>query len=84
MSVNKVLAQAFVSVAVSIDLADDEEIDPDVAMGILEPAAAFFRGLTEEDRQEVSSLILECAEQEEDSERRSVILGLPEAIGIVD
>ncbi|MET8453362.1 hypothetical protein [Streptomyces sp. NPDC005209] len=84
MSVKKVLAQAFVSIAVSIDLADDEEIDPDVAVGLLEPAAAFFRGLTEEGRREVSSLILECAEQEEDPERRSVILELPEAIGVAD
>ncbi|MFJ6622723.1 hypothetical protein ACIQOW_34725 [Kitasatospora sp. NPDC091335] len=44
MSVNKVLAQAFFSIAVSIDLADDEGIDPDVAMGILEPPAVFFQG----------------------------------------
>ncbi|MFJ1616817.1 hypothetical protein [Streptomyces sp. NPDC088249] len=83
MDVNKVLVRAFVSVVVSIDLTDDEDIDPDIATNILEPAAALFRDLSEEGRREVTSLILECAELEENPERRRVILGLPEAIGLL-
>ena len=84
MDVNKVLIRAFVSVVVSIDLADDEDIDPDIATDILEPAAALFRDLSEEGRREVISLILECAELEENSERKRAILGLPEAIGLLE
>ncbi|MFI5758760.1 hypothetical protein [Streptomyces sp. NPDC051569] len=83
MDVNKVLVRAFVSVVVSIDLTDDEDIDPDIATDILEPAAALFRNLSEEGRREVTSLVLECAELEENPERRSVILELPEAIGLL-
>ncbi|MFJ6655833.1 hypothetical protein ACIQNG_05630 [Streptomyces sp. NPDC091377] len=84
MDVNKILVRAFVSLVVSIDLTDDEDIDPDVATDILEPAAALFRDLSEEGRREVTSLVLECAELEENPERRRVILGLPEAIGLLD
>ncbi|MET9593128.1 hypothetical protein ABZY45_19615 [Streptomyces sp. NPDC006516] len=84
MDVNKVLVHAFVSLVVSIDLTDDEDIDPDIATDILEPAAALFRDLSEEGRREVTSLVLECAELEENPERRRVILGLPEAIGLLD
>ncbi|THA23003.1 hypothetical protein E6R18_31615 [Streptomyces sp. A1277] len=84
MDVNKVLVRAFVSLVVSIDLTDDEDIDPDVATDIFEPAAALFRDLSEEGRREVTSLVLECAELEENPERRRVILGLPEAIGLLD
>lgn len=82
MDVNKVLVCAFVSIVVSIDLTDDEDIDPDIATDILEPAVALFRDLSEEGRREVTALILECAELEENPERRRAILGLPEAIGL--
>ncbi|MFI0417203.1 hypothetical protein [Spongiactinospora sp. 9N601] len=84
MDVNKVLASAFVSVVVSIDLTDDDDIDPDIATDILEPAAALFRDLSGEGRREVTSLILGCAELEENPERRRAILALPEAIGLLD
>ncbi|MCM2514667.1 hypothetical protein NC658_15540 [Streptomyces griseoincarnatus] len=83
MDVNKVLVRAFVSVVVSIDLTDDEDIDPDIATDILEPTAALFRDLSEVGRREVTSLILECAELEENPERQRAILGLPEAIGLL-
>ncbi|EMF00926.1 hypothetical protein J7W19_02210 [Streptomyces mobaraensis NBRC 13819 = DSM 40847] len=82
MEINKVLVRAFVSVVVSIDLSDDEDIDPDVATDILEPAAAIFRELSEEGRREVAALMLECAESEENPERKRVMIGLPEAIGL--
>ncbi|MEE1810885.1 hypothetical protein [Streptomyces sp. BE133] len=84
MDINRVLGRAFVSVVVSIDLTDDEYIDPDIATDILEPAVAYFRTLSEEGRQEVASLILECAELEENPERKRAILDLPEAIGLLD
>lgn len=84
MDVNKVLVRAFVSVVVSIDLTDDGDIDPDIATDILEPAAALFRDLSEAGRREVSSLILECAELEENPERKMAILGLPGAIGLLE
>ena len=84
MDVSKVLVRAFVSVVVSIDLTDDDDIDPDIATDILEPAAALFRDLSEEGRREVASLIHECAELEENPERKRSILELPEAIGLLD
>ncbi|UNO41727.1 hypothetical protein [Streptomyces sp. MST-110588] len=83
MDVNQVLAQAFASVVVSIDLTEDGDIDPDVATDILEPAAALFRGLSEEGRREVASLMLQCAELEDNPERKRAILELPEAIGLL-
>jgi hypothetical protein len=84
MEVNKVLVHALVNIIVSIDLTDDEDIDPDIATDIIEPAAALFRDLSDEGRREVTSLVLECAELEVNPERKRAILGLPEAIGLVD
>ncbi|MEU6409028.1 hypothetical protein [Microbispora sp. NPDC046933] len=84
MDVNRVLVRAFVSIVVSIDLTDDEDIDPDIATDILEPAAALFRDLSDEGRREVTSLILECAELEDNPERKRAILEFPEAIGLLD
>jgi hypothetical protein len=84
MDVNTVLVRALADIIVSINLTDDEAIDPDVATDILEPAVALFGDLTPQGRREVASLVLDYAEVEEHPERKRMLLEFPEATGLVD
>jgi hypothetical protein len=82
VSIQRILAEAFASVVVSIDLSDDEEIDPDVATKILEPVSALLVSAPRQDQIEISRLITSAAEKEENPARRDAIRGLPDALGI--
>jgi hypothetical protein len=84
MSINRLLAEAFASVVASIELSDDDDIDPDIATTILEPIGALFRSMTEEERVEFTELMGQCAESEVNPERREIILGIPDAFGLTD
>ncbi|MEU0566869.1 hypothetical protein ABZ297_15965 [Nonomuraea sp. NPDC005983] len=80
--VERVLARALTEIVVSLDLSDDDEIDPDVATGILEPVAALLQNAPAEDRQAIVRLFTECAEEETEASRRLTALDLPDAFGI--
>jgi hypothetical protein len=82
MSVSSILAKALSSVIASIDPSDDEEIDPDFAMTILEPIAALLQEASAEERAEISGLFQAAAEAEASPDRREVIAGLPEGLGL--
>lgn len=84
MDLTHVLVRAFANVAVSIDLSDDEAIDPDIATEIMESVAAMFRDLPEEDCRSVAVMMVEIAELESDPERKRSMQQLPEGIGLVD
>lgn len=71
-------------IVVSIDLANDDDIDPDVAASLLEPVAAFLRGLAEDDRRALIDLFAECAKDEQDPDRRMAAGDLPGALGCWD
>ncbi|MFJ8149119.1 MULTISPECIES: hypothetical protein [unclassified Streptomyces] len=84
MELTHVLVRAFSSLAVSIDLADDDDIDPDVASDIVEPVAALFRDLSEHDRRALAAIIVEVSELESDPARKRSMLELPEEIGLLE
>ncbi|MCX5122908.1 phage tail assembly chaperone [Streptomyces sp. NBC_00347] len=84
MELAHVLARAFSSMAVSIDLADDEDMDPDIAADIIEPAAALFKELSEDDRRALAAIIVEVSELESDPVRKRSMLNLPEEIGLLE
>jgi hypothetical protein len=84
MSVERYLAEALASVVASIELSDDDDIDPDVATTILEPVGALFLGMTNDERQQLSELMRFCAESESNPDRRQIILDFPEAFGLLD
>jgi hypothetical protein len=44
-NLERVLAKAFMGIVVSIDLTDDDDIDPDVATSLLEPVAALLQSM---------------------------------------
>ncbi|WP_455354063.1 hypothetical protein [Streptomyces sp. SYSU K217416] len=50
----------------SLDLTDGDDVEPDVAVAILEPASALLGGLTDVDRRALADMLVEFAELEED------------------
>ncbi|WP_345366368.1 hypothetical protein [Actinoallomurus liliacearum] len=70
-------------IIVSIDLSDDDDIDPDVATSLLEPVAAVLQGTSAEGRRALVDLLIECAEEETVPERRMTVLDLPGALGLI-
>ena len=74
---------AFMEIVISIDLTDDDDIDPDVATALLEPVAALLQDMPSEDRQYLTGLLLARAEEETSPERRATALDLPTALGLV-
>jgi hypothetical protein len=84
MNIEHFLVKAFAGLLVSIDLTDDDDLDPDVASEIVEPIAAMARELAPAERTELASLIQAAAESEIDPVRQRSMRSLPEDIGLVD
>lgn len=64
-NLERILAKAFMGIVVSIDLTDEDDIDPDVATSLLEPVAALLQGMAEDDRRALTDLFAECAQDEQ-------------------
>jgi hypothetical protein len=83
----RVLARVVMDLLISIELADDDVIDPDDAVKLTEGASGDLRVWTENaseaDRQELIRLFREIAAEQEVPERRELALRFPEAIGLV-
>jgi hypothetical protein len=79
----KFLAKALTDLLIAIDLSDDDDIEPEVAMDLLEPVATLPQTASAETRQTLVELITRCAEEETDPDRRLTALDLPNAIGII-
>ncbi|MQY09868.1 hypothetical protein [Actinomadura macrotermitis] len=79
----RVLATALMDLVVSIDLTDDDDIDPGVATTLLEPIAAHLDNTSAPTRQALSTLLTDIAQQETNPVRRSTALELPTALGLI-
>ena len=84
---NRALAKAVMDLVISIELTDDEDIDPDVATKITEPVGGLLRdaldNASEKDRQAMIRLFREIATEEGVPERRELALEFPEAMCLV-
>lgn len=78
----KILAKALTELLIAIDLTDDDDIEPEVAMDLLEPVAALLQTTAADTRQAIVELIFRSAEEETDPDRRMTALDLPTALGI--
>ncbi|MET7505946.1 hypothetical protein [Streptomyces albidoflavus] len=78
------LARALADIIVSIELTDDEVIDPEIASAILDDTTAIFDSMSNSDRAEIARLILEYAEEQSRSDRKRVMLGVPDGLGLLD
>jgi hypothetical protein len=68
---------------ISIELTDDDDIDPDVATTIVEPVGYLLNNVPDDIRQELVRLFREVAEEEEVPDRRVMAVEFPEAMGLV-
>jgi hypothetical protein len=84
MELNRALARAFASVLVSIDMSDDDDIDPDIATKIFEQLPMMFDGVSKEDRMILAAIMIEWSELEDIPERRQAMADLPENLGLLD
>lgn len=80
---DRVLAKAVMELVISIEMTDDEEIDPDVSTAIIEPVGYLLNSVSGDVRQELISLFREVAAEEENPERRAMADEFSEAMGLV-
>jgi len=78
----RILAKALMDLIISIDLSDDDDIDPDVVTKLLEPIAADLNHIGAEPKTALIALLTGLAEEETDPQRRMIALDFPSAIGL--
>ncbi|MFF3611238.1 hypothetical protein [Streptomyces sp. NPDC002580] len=78
------LADALANLVVSIDLSDDDDVDPDVCVPWLEDVAATLNQLSAEDRHRLARIIREVAAGESDTRRQAALLETPDHFGLED
>jgi hypothetical protein len=78
------LAKSLVQLVTSIDLTDDEEVDPDLATTWFEDVAYELQRLPAADRTALATLIHRLAEEETNESRRVALLEFPESFGLED
>ncbi|WP_327137647.1 hypothetical protein OG585_33455 [Streptomyces sp. NBC_01340] len=82
--VDRVLAKAVMELIISIELTDDDDIDPDVSTTIIEPVGYLLNNVPDNIRNDLVRLFREVAEGEEVPDRRAMAIDFPEAMGLVE
>ncbi|RKS76166.1 hypothetical protein BZB76_1516 [Actinomadura pelletieri DSM 43383] len=80
----EIAVQALSNLIISINLTDDEEMDPDVATSLLEPVSAILDGMDKEGMTKFADLVVRYAETEPNDIRKQALLDLPEILGFLD
>ncbi|MGW2744662.1 hypothetical protein [Streptomyces sp. NPDC001450] len=81
---DRILAKSFMRLMNSVELADDEDFDPDTAIKIMEAVSGYLAHVVpEEVRQDLVPLFREVAQDEDDPTHRELAADFPEAIGLV-
>ncbi|MBT2449666.1 hypothetical protein J7F03_21795 [Streptomyces sp. ISL-43] len=80
----QILAKALADLVISIDLSDDEDVPPDVATRWFEDSAHTLGHLIESDRDRLTALWHDLADQEPSPARRQALRELPEGLGLDD
>jgi hypothetical protein len=82
-SVEKLLARAVMDLMISIELTDDDDIDPDVATAITEPVGYLLNETPAEVREHLIGLFRDVAQEEQLPARRALAAEFPEALGLI-
>ena len=80
----EVLVRTLADLIVSIDLSDDESVDPEFASAILGDVSAAIDGLDDDERSRIADIIADHAENESNERRRNALQELPENLGLTD
>ena len=71
-------------VLIAIELASDEEIDPDFAAALQGEVIDHFDALSDSDRLRLTEIFATLAQAEPSDRRRAVLHELPKAYGLLD
>ncbi|MFE1308076.1 hypothetical protein [Streptomyces sp. NPDC058755] len=81
---DRVLAKAFMGLMNDVELADEEDFDPDTAIKIMEAVSGYLAHVVPEQvHQNLVPLFRQVAEDEDDPAQRELAADFPEAIGLV-
>jgi hypothetical protein len=78
------IIEALVNLVVSIDLTDEETVDPDFAVSAFEDMTSTLASLSDEERGRMTQVIRSLAEAEASTQRRQALLELPGHLQLVD
>ncbi|MFI6878216.1 hypothetical protein ACIBL6_32740 [Streptomyces sp. NPDC050400] len=78
------VATAMAQLITSIDMTDDDEVDPDLATRWLEDVAATFGRLSSSDRLRLAQFFRDAAEHESRAAVRASMMELPNDLGLED
>ena len=78
------LLAALLDVLASIELSDDDQVEPRFASDVLEDVTYHLDALAESDRALLVTLIRKHAVTESDPDRRQIIEDAPEDLGLLD
>jgi hypothetical protein len=80
--VNRGIVTALINLLVAVDLASDDEIEPQFAEALEEDAATAFDAMADEERHLVAEVAAAMAEDERDPERREALEEFPATYGL--
>ncbi|MFD4583190.1 hypothetical protein [Streptomyces sp. NPDC058434] len=78
------LADALANLMISIDMTDDEDVDPDVCVPWFEDVAHTLNKLSVDDRRRLAQVIRDVANRESDTQRRTALLATPHNLFLED
>jgi hypothetical protein len=78
------LADVLANLMISIDMTDDDDVDPDICVPWFEDVTYKLGRLSVDDRHRLARLIRELAEREPDARRQAALLETPEHLGLED
>lgn len=78
------VSTALIDLIVSIELCDNQLLDPDMAVRWLEEASCSLQRLSADEQQQFIAEIAGMASREEDERRRELLLRLSTDLGLAD
>jgi hypothetical protein len=76
------LVRALANLVVSIELAEDDDIDPQLAAELIDDLLTDLEDLSAEDRHRVLAELHAMVAAEHDTERKSLLIDLPDELGL--
>ncbi|MEU8793694.1 hypothetical protein [Streptomyces sp. NPDC048643] len=78
------LVDALANLLISIDMTDEDDVDPDVCVPWFESVGDKLNQLSVDDRARLAQVIREVADREPDVQRQAALLETPDMLGIED
>ena len=81
---NESLVRAILDVAVFLEFADDETVDPDAAVGAMEQLSATLQGMSLGDQAAFAIAVRRLSSRYESVEIAAFVSDLPDALGLAE